>query len=702
MKKKQQTADEVKELLSPEALIYYHDHPVDFIEDWFMAPARVLKPGVCISSQQKKFLNAVAKNNFVSVESAHGTGKSTSYAFLTYWFLFTRDNPVDITKIRLCANSYNQLFDILWPELRRWIAFSPLKQLVTVEARSIYIPKFGKDGTINKEHTFVTPVSPSNPDNLQGAHAAHLMWLIDEAFGIQENLVWETIEGSTTEEDNKLIMAGQHTTLSGYVHESFHKNKAQWFNLRLNALESPFVTKDYIERLRKKYGEESDIYRIRVLGMEPSGRSDAFISYDKVHNAVERDIEIKGPVEFGLDIARFGDDMTVLTMRHGLKIYPQRTMSKFDSFGVVSEVLKAVKDMRRITKYQGTIKIKVDATGGHGSGVIDILGKDRDHNIEIIPIVYSSGGGDDVYANITSKMWGEIRDNIDGISLPNDEFLIEELIARTYKYDNNKIRIQDKASYKSLHDGISPDRSDSLCLCMTGIRAINRVFNNYVSTNRACHGELDIPWQDLLPSKFQVFIGLKMIANTVYGSFFLYNFLDDRLFQYDEFVREAATPEAILLDIKERANVPMQSGTSVCVNDIFSDSEAFSGGKDMSYKLLKGGVRVKEASQYDRQGAIIHLNTLLSIGKVKIEEKCVKTDKQFSEWSLHSNGSPERGFCLCENLLMITSIIRQRKEQRKKEQPKAGYTKEKRDFSKVLGSSSQIKSGKSGWEYLAT
>jgi len=689
------------ELLSPEAILYYRDNPVDFVENWFMAPARILKPGVKLSKQQKDFINAVAKNNFVSAESGHGVGKSSTYAFLTYWFLFTRDNPVDITKIRLCANSYNQLYDILWPELRRWISFSPLRALVTVEARSIFIPKYNKDGTVNKEHTFVTPVSPSNPDNLQGAHAAHLMWLVDEAFGIQDNLVWETIEGSTTEEDNKLILAGQHTTLSGYVHDTFHKNKKQWKNLRFSSIDSPFVKKDYIDRLKKKYGEDSDIYRIRVLGMEPSGRSDAFLAYDRVQAAIERDIEAKGEVELGLDIARFGDDMTVLTMRHGMKVYPQRTFSKLDSFGVVKEVVSAVKDLRRWTKFTGTIRIKIDATGGHGSGTIDILGRDRDNNIEIVPIVYSGGGGDDVYANITSKMWGEIRDHIDEMSLPNDEFLLEELAARTYKYDDRaKIRIQDKASYKQLHDGLSPDRSDSLCLCFTGIRAINRVFNNYVSTNRVCHGSLDIPWADLLPSKFQVYIALKMIGNTVYGSFYLYNNLDDRLFQYQEFVKESATPDAILLEIKTRCNVPITSGTSVCINDVFSDSLAFAGGKDMAYKLLNGGIRIKEAFEYDRQGAIIHLNTLLAVGKVKIEECCVKTDKQFSEWSIHQNGSPERGYCLCENLLMITSIIRQKKAERKKEQPKTGYGGVRPDFKNKFGGKEVSKSGKSGWEYL--
>lgn len=626
---------------------------------------------MCISVEDKEHLYLT--NDFIV------THNSTTFAWLAVWFAVTRDNPADLTKIRVCANSYNQLYDILWPELKRWLYFSPLKSLFIIEERNICIPKIDEDtGKIRKDHTFITPVSPANPDNLQGAHAAHLLWLIDEAFGIQDDLVWETIEGSITEDDNKLILAGQHTTLSGYVHDTFHKNKSTWHNIRLSSLDSPFAKKEYIDRIAQNYGVNSDVYRIRVLGMEPAGKSDAFLSLERVEAAKNRIVEGEGVAELGVDPARFGDDLSVITMRHGYKIFPQRCFSKFDSHQLADEVFKAVRWLREKSKFDKTIKIKIDSTGGHGTGTIDILKRDRDHNIEVVPIVYSTFGGDAIYDNITSRMWGELRDKIDLMQLPDDSTLIDELTTRTYDYKpgSNKIFIEPKSQYKKSHSGLSPDRSDSLCLCITGISAINRVFINYITTSARCHNALDIKWESLKPTKYEAFCCLSMFGNTMYGAFYLYNFIDDVLYQYSEFEVQRPTPEMVDEAMSANCKVSLRQSENVSVKGVFASNMAFGQGRDIAYRLARGGVYVKEAMNFDRPGAIIRLNSLLALGDVVISNDCFKTDEQLSQWAVMSNGSPEGGYVYCDMLLMVTSEIQQRKIEEAATLPKKGYSKD--------------------------
>ena len=70
--------------LTSDAILYYADNPVDFVEDIIRA-----KP----DSNQKAILNSVAKYPMTSVRSGHGIGKSAVESWLAIWFLTTRHSP---------------------------------------------------------------------------------------------------------------------------------------------------------------------------------------------------------------------------------------------------------------------------------------------------------------------------------------------------------------------------------------------------------------------------------------------------------------------------------------------------------------------------------------------------------------------------------------------------------------------------------
>ena len=69
-------------MISSEAILYYADHPVEFVEDII---------GIAPDKEQAKILNSVAHNQMTSVRSGHGVGKSAVQAWIVIWFLVTRD-----------------------------------------------------------------------------------------------------------------------------------------------------------------------------------------------------------------------------------------------------------------------------------------------------------------------------------------------------------------------------------------------------------------------------------------------------------------------------------------------------------------------------------------------------------------------------------------------------------------------------------
>ena len=113
--------------LTSDAILYYIDNPVDFVEDIIGA-----KPDV----NQKAILNSLAKYPMTSVRSGHGIGKSAVEAWAVIWFICTRPYP----KIPCTAPTQHQLYDILWAEISKWLRSNPaLQREITWTQERVYM-----------------------------------------------------------------------------------------------------------------------------------------------------------------------------------------------------------------------------------------------------------------------------------------------------------------------------------------------------------------------------------------------------------------------------------------------------------------------------------------------------------------------------------------------------------------------------------
>jgi hypothetical protein len=128
---------------------------------------------------QAEALEAVGRHDRVSIRSGHGVGKTTLEAWLILWFLLTHQN----CKLPVAANSQDQLRDTIWPEIAKWHRQlpDPLKAMIDVQAERIVVVH-DPEGAFAVRRT----ASKDNPEALQGFHAEHLLFLIDEASGIDD------------------------------------------------------------------------------------------------------------------------------------------------------------------------------------------------------------------------------------------------------------------------------------------------------------------------------------------------------------------------------------------------------------------------------------------------------------------------------------------------------------------------------------
>lgn len=213
-----------------------------------------------------------------------------------------------------------------------------------------------------------------------------------------------------------------------------------------------------IQKWIDDYGDDSDFVRVRVRGVFPATSANALIGPEDVEEAMKRHYsEDKfnfASVILGVDVARQGDDASVIQKRQGIVAFPSESMNIPDTMLVANKVANAINEFNADATF-------IDATGGYGVGVIDALRHTRYTPVE----VYFSGKATDPrYFNKRSEMWFEMAAWIkSGGALPNDPELAEELCAASYTFQGDKFRLCDKDEIKAVI-GRSPDKADALAL----------------------------------------------------------------------------------------------------------------------------------------------------------------------------------------------------------------------------------------------
>ena len=277
----------------------YIDNPVEFVIDtWYgyflsqgIEPENISK---AIDTWQKEVLMAIAEKNYVAVTGANEVGKTTLATFAIWWFLCTRPYP----RIQCTSVDKIQLNTILWSELRQWYDRSKdIKDAFEYYDTMIFHKQFKKTWfalarTAKKQHDMSTGEN-EHVTGLQGMHAPHLLFVLDEASGV-EDPNWEAAESSIREPDNRLLAISNPLRVSGRMFQIFNlvRYKKYWYTKQVSYLDSDRLTpakRKIIEEQIEMYGENSPVVQIRHYGRFPTqGSPNAVPSYSAVRAAVER------------------------------------------------------------------------------------------------------------------------------------------------------------------------------------------------------------------------------------------------------------------------------------------------------------------------------------------------------------------------------------------------------------------------------
>lgn len=427
---------------------------------------------------QQEVLMDLAVSSKVSVKSGQGVGKTGLEAVALLWFLTCFPYP----RIVATAPTKQQLHDVLWSEIDKWMSRSPLLQELLKWTKT-YVYMIG-----NEKRWFAVARTATKPENMQGFHEDNMLFIVDEASGVADPIM-EAILGTLSGDNNKLLMCGNPTKTSGTFYDSHTKDRALYKCHTVSSLDSIRTNKENIELLIRKYGEESNVVRVRVKGLFPNQEDDVFIGLSVIEQCCNKIYclpENKGmpQVILGVDVARFGDDETVIYRNYRGHLKLMRKRRGQDLMATVGDI---VREYKRIVKnfpdYKGKIYVNIDDTG-LGGGVTDRLKEVKKEQklrrLFVIPInaaekieTDSKSGREaaEYYNNLTTHMWAVVRELLENqdIDFEDDEDTVAQLSSRKYTMGSNgKLEIEPKKEMKKR--GLdSPDRADAFVLaCYLG------------------------------------------------------------------------------------------------------------------------------------------------------------------------------------------------------------------------------------------
>ena len=433
--------------------------------------------------QQEPIIANYLKNKFTAVKSGHGTGKTASASIVGLHFLTTRPWAL----IPCTAPTKRQLSSILWKEFSKWTRHSPyLSSILEVMGEKVVVKGYEKEWYMEA----VTSRARSRDDSnvgLQGFHGdpkegGGIMYIVDEASGVPEASM-SAVEGALTEKLAFVLMIGNPTHLTGTFYDAFHKDSDLWRAYTLSCLESDVVDPAYEIRIARKYGKESDIYAVKVLGQFPKRETEGLIPLVYITDALttdpfpltEEELRLRqNRVCGGLDVALSGANSTLLYLRRGNNVFFKRRCEE-EKEEKIAEWTAAWID------YHNIYKLAIDCVGA-GSGVYSHLRK-MGYGSRIVRFksgsepftrsVLKLGQEDMEFFNLRAQAYWYLRSlfymqNIVLSYSDEDDQLREQLTSIRVKpsRDGNKIQVESKQDMRTR--GLeSPDEADALVLCFS-------------------------------------------------------------------------------------------------------------------------------------------------------------------------------------------------------------------------------------------
>lgn len=392
------------------------------------------------------------------------THNTAVLAWLGWNFMLTRPHPM----VGCTSISGDNLKTALWTEFARWRAKSPLLMEMFEQTKSEIFAKEAPRTWRMEARTWAKDADASQIGNaLAGIHAQHVMWLLDETGDYPDSImpVCEGIFNGNPQEAH-IVQAGNPTRRAGPLYRACTVARKLWKVIEITAdpddpKRTPRVSVQVARDQIEQYGRENPWVRVRIFGEFPDSDFNALIGPDEVSAAMKkyyREGDIgTAPLVLGIDVARFGDDSSVIFPRRGIQAFPFKKYRNLDSTqgsGIVA----------RYWEEQKVDGVFIDNAGLGGGGWIDAL---RRLGRQPVGIDFGSSPRDKGrYLNKRAEMYFDAVEWIKrGGALPESPELLAALTQTTYSFsaDSGRLQLEPKDMIKRKL-GYSPDEADAFVL----------------------------------------------------------------------------------------------------------------------------------------------------------------------------------------------------------------------------------------------
>ncbi len=458
-----QTVRELAGRAAEAGLRRYRDDPALFVRECI-----AWRPGEGPTEYQTEILDQLVARRRVAVRGPHSLGKTALAAWVILWFALTREG--EDWKIPCTASAWRQLTHYLFPELRKWARrlrwdrlgrgpFDSTRELLALSLKLTTGEAFA--------------VASDTPAFIEGAHADHLLYVFDEAKSIPA-ATFDAAEGAFASGDCYGLAISTPGEPQGRFYD-IHARKpgfGDWWARHVTLEEcmaAGRVLPEWAAQRRLQWGPDSAVYQNRVLGEFASSEESGIIPLSWIEAANERWEMRRESGDWdpftgvGVDVARSGEDQTVLALRHGLAIRELRRYSRQDTMqttGHVAGILRA---------HGG--KAVVDVIG-IGAGVVDKLRESR-LEVEAFNAAESTDWRDTSrelsFLNKRSAAWWRLRELLDPanghqVSLPPDDLLTGDLTApHWHMTSSGKVQVESKDEIRK-RIGRSTDSGDAVVM----------------------------------------------------------------------------------------------------------------------------------------------------------------------------------------------------------------------------------------------
>ena len=435
----------------------------EVLKAWKDDPRRFVRQVLRVTPDpwQDEVLAAFPNHQRIAMKACKGPGKTAVEAWLAWNFLATRPHP----KVAATSVTADNLADNLWAEMAKWQARSPLLTAAFEWTKTRIFSRAEPENWWMSARSFARTADKAlQGETLAGLHADHVLFILDESGGIPDAVMASAEAALSSCKEGHIVQAGNPTHLDGPLWRACTSERRLWKIVEITSdpddpRRSTRVRPEWAREQIEKYGRDNPWVLVNVFGRFPPSSLNALIGPDECRDATRRawsagDVADAGRV-LGVDVARFGDDQSVIFPRQGLVAFAPQRFRHLDGSQGAGAVARKWHDWQADAVF-------VDDTGGYGASWIDGLNRLGRYPIGI---GFASRAYDPRYANKRAEMYFElVRWIRSGGQLPADcAELIATLSQMTYSFKGDQLLLEDKEQLKQ-RLGFSPDEADALVL----------------------------------------------------------------------------------------------------------------------------------------------------------------------------------------------------------------------------------------------